>query len=72
MSEWISSIKTVQFVLNMLMDVDGFILKPILFYLLIILFDGSGDINFSLFCFYFCFPLIFSTVPVPYSIWEGS
>ena len=23
------------------------ILKPILFYLLIILFDGSGDINFS-------------------------
>ena len=26
------------------------ILKPILFYLLIILFDGSGDINFS-YCF---------------------
>ena len=25
----------------------GYILKPILFYLLIILFDGSGDINFS-------------------------
>ena len=31
-----------------------FILKPILFYLLIILFDGSGDINFS-YCFVFTF-----------------
>ena len=30
------------------------ILKPILFYLLIILFDGSGDINFS-YCFVFTF-----------------
>ena len=31
-----------------------FVLKPILFYLLIILFDGSGDINFS-YCFVFTF-----------------
>ena len=32
----------------------AYILKPILFYLLIILFDGSGDINFS-YCFVFTF-----------------
>ena len=31
-----------------------YVLKPILFYLLIILFDGSGDINFS-YCFVFTF-----------------
>ena len=30
------------------------VMKPILFYLLIILFDGSGDINFS-YCFVFTF-----------------
>ena len=35
------------------------ILKPILFYLLIILFDGSGDINFS-YCFAFTFVFRFS------------
>ena len=34
------------------------ILKPILFYLLIILFDGSGDINFS-YCFVFTLTFVF-------------